>query len=142
MEQRSRSVDLGLTEDALVFSHEPDGLGCWLPDTVTRRYGRLARGLRIRTYPHTVAAFGNRADLGWCAFTDGRRPADLALRGPVAVQALVGKASGHGGSGTATGSVDPAVRLPVAIDVPLLMIINLGIPGSFCRRSRSYEGLR
>lgn len=54
MEERAEALELELAGDARVFSYEPDGSACWLPDTVTQRYGRLARGLGIKTHLHAL----------------------------------------------------------------------------------------
>jgi integrase len=54
MEERAKALDLELANDARVFSYEPDGSACWLPDTATQRYSRLARGLRIKTHLHAL----------------------------------------------------------------------------------------
>jgi integrase len=45
--ERCAAVGLALAENAYVFSYEIDGAKSWKPGTVTQRYGRLARRLKL-----------------------------------------------------------------------------------------------
>lgn len=84
-EKRAALLDLPFAEDARVFSYEPDGLTCWLPDTVTQRYSRLARRLGIKTHLHALRHYS----------------ATELIAAGVDVRTVAGRL-GHGGGGATT----------------------------------------
>jgi integrase len=51
---RARVLDVELDEDAFVFSGAPDSSTPSRPDSVTQRYGRLAKRLGIKTHLHAL----------------------------------------------------------------------------------------
>jgi integrase len=51
---RAKAVGVELPDDAFVFSLAPDGSTHLLPDSVSQRYGKLARRLGIRTTIHKL----------------------------------------------------------------------------------------
>ncbi len=54
---RARAIGVELADDAFVFSRDPDGATHLKPDSLTQRYGRLARRLGIRTSIHKLRAY-------------------------------------------------------------------------------------
>jgi integrase len=48
-ERTAEAVGVALAEDAFVFSGSPDGSKHLVPDSVSQRYGKLAKRLGIRT---------------------------------------------------------------------------------------------
>jgi integrase len=61
-EERAGMLDLELAADARVFSYEPDGSACWLPDTVTSGtdaspVGFAARSVDPKRYPWPRVTF-------------------------------------------------------------------------------------
>ena len=53
-EERARSVDTRVRRDGFVFSPAPDCAVMTNPDTVTQRYGRLAKRLGFNTHLHSL----------------------------------------------------------------------------------------
>jgi integrase len=51
---RAKALDVDLDEDAFVFSGAPDGSTPLRPDSITQRYGRLAKRLGIKTHLHAL----------------------------------------------------------------------------------------
>jgi integrase len=51
---RAKALDVELDEEAFVFSGAPDGSTPLRPDSVTQRYGRLAKRLGIKTHLHAL----------------------------------------------------------------------------------------
>jgi integrase len=51
---RAKALDVEIDEDAFVFSGVPDGSTPPRPDSVTQRYGRLAKRLGIETHLHAL----------------------------------------------------------------------------------------
>jgi integrase len=85
MEERAEALVLELADDARVFSYEPDGSACWLPDTVTQRYSRLVRGLGIKTHLHALRHYS----------------ATELISAGVDARTVAGRL-GHGGGGSTT----------------------------------------
>jgi integrase len=48
------ALDIELPADAYVFSRSPDGSTSLIPDSVTQRYERMARKLKIKTTLHKL----------------------------------------------------------------------------------------
>jgi integrase len=84
-EERAALVGMPLSADARLFSYEPDGSTCWLPDTVTQRYGRLALKLGIKTHLHALRHYS----------------ATELITAGVDVRTVAGRL-GHGGGGATT----------------------------------------
>ncbi|OZM71593.1 hypothetical protein CFN78_18880 [Amycolatopsis antarctica] len=55
--ERAQALGIELSDDAFVFSLAPDGNSPMKPDTVTQRYGRLAKRLKIATTFHKLRHF-------------------------------------------------------------------------------------
>jgi integrase len=53
-EERVAAIEVEMDGEARVFSYEPDGSTCWLPDTVTQRCGRMVAKLGIETHLHAL----------------------------------------------------------------------------------------
>lgn len=84
-ESRAASLDLSVPADGFVFSHEPDCSAQLRPNTVTQRYGRLAKRLGIDTHLHAL-----RHHSATELITAGVDPRTVAGR------------LGHGGGGATT----------------------------------------
>lgn len=52
--KRAKALDLKVEPDAFVFSAKPDGSESLIPDSVTQRYERLAKRLKIKTSLHKL----------------------------------------------------------------------------------------
>jgi integrase len=85
MAERAAALEVELDPQARVFSYEPDGSACWLPDTVTQRYGRLVRRLEIETHLHALRHYS----------------ATELIAAGVDVRTVAGRL-GHGGGGATT----------------------------------------
>jgi integrase len=81
----ARELEIDPSEDGHVFSYESDGSACWLPDTVTQRYGRLVRKLGVRTHLHALRHYS----------------ATELISAGVDVRTVAGRL-GHGGGGATT----------------------------------------
>ncbi|WP_433291504.1 tyrosine-type recombinase/integrase [Pseudonocardia sp. CA-142604] len=84
-EARAEAVGVELSDGAFVFSLAPDGSTHLLPDSVSQRYGKLARRLGIRTTIHKLRHYS----------------ATELITAGVDVRTVAGRL-GHGGSGTTT----------------------------------------
>jgi integrase len=84
-EARAKAVGVELPDDAFVFSLAPDGSTHLLPDSVSQRYGKLARRLGIRTTIHKLRHYS----------------ATELITAGVDVRTVAGRL-GHGGGGTTT----------------------------------------
>jgi integrase len=84
-EADAEALGLSLAADAFVFSMSPDGSTHRLPDSVSQRYGKLAKRLGIRTSIHKLRHYS----------------ATELIAAGVDVRTVAGRL-GHGGGGTTT----------------------------------------
>lgn len=84
-EGRAAALDTELSTAAFVFSLAPDGSTHLLPDSVTQRYGKLARRLGFRTSIHKLRHYS----------------ATELIAGGVDIRTVAGRL-GHGGGGATT----------------------------------------
>ncbi|PSL08193.1 DNA-binding transcriptional regulator YhcF (GntR family) [Haloactinopolyspora alba] len=82
---RMAALGMELSQDAYVFSLKPDGSEPRIPDSVTQRYGKLARRLGIRTTLHKLRHY-NATEL---------------IAAGVNIRTVAGRL-GHGSGGTTT----------------------------------------
>lgn len=82
---QAKLLDLSFTDDAYVFSRDPDGLRHLLPDSVGQRYRKLAERLGIKTSIHKLRHYS----------------ATELISAGVDVRTVAGRL-GHGGGGTTT----------------------------------------
>ena len=84
-EERARSLDVALRRNGFVFSPHPDGGVMTNPDTLTQRYGRLAKRLGFDTHLHSLRHYS----------------ATELIAAGVDVRTVAGRL-GHSGGGTTT----------------------------------------
>lgn len=84
-EERAKELDLALEPDSFVFSPAPDGSKSLVPDSVTQRYERLARRLKIKTSLHKLRHYS----------------ATELIAAGVDIRTVAGRL-GHGGGGATT----------------------------------------
>ena len=82
---RAQALGIELSDDAFVFSPEPDGSVPIRPDTVTQRYRRLVQRLDIDTHLHALRHYS----------------ATELIAAGVDIRTVAGRL-GHGGGGTTT----------------------------------------
>lgn len=82
---RADALGIPLMKDAFVFSLDPDGARPLRPDSVTQRYGRLAKRLGIDTHLHALRHYS----------------ATELIAAGVDIRTVAGRL-GHGGGGTTT----------------------------------------
>jgi integrase len=90
-----RGTRYRLPADAYVFSRSPDGSAPLLPDSVTQRYERMARKLKIKTTLHKLRHYS----------------ATELIAAGVDVRTVAGRL-GHSGEAQPTLRVYPAWTLP------------------------------
>ena len=73
--ERARSLDTRVRRDGFVFSPSPDCAAMTNPDTVTQRYGRLAKRLGFDTHLHSLRRYSATELIAARASTFGRPPA-------------------------------------------------------------------
>lgn len=84
-DSRAQALDLDLARHAYVFSLAPDGSTHLLPDSVSQRYGKLAKRLDLDTHLHNLRHYS----------------ATELITAGVDVRTVAGRL-GHGGGGTTT----------------------------------------
>jgi len=107
--EQATALGIDLSADAFVFSLAPDGATPMVPDTITQRYGRLARRLGLDTHLHELRHYS----------------ATELIAGGVDIRTVAGRL-GHGGGGATTLRVYAAWRSEA--DQRAAAVLGAGMP--------------